>query len=47
MILLNYGRHIINKKKRGNITLDIIDLKDDNDNPSGTKVVISIPVVYS
>jgi LytS/YehU family sensor histidine kinase len=38
---------VINKKKKGNITLDIIDLKDENDNPTGTKVVISIPVIYS
>ncbi len=38
---------IINKKIKSKITLNIIDLKDENNNPAGTKVVITIPKKYS
>ncbi len=34
---------ILNKKNRKKIKLNIIDLKDKNDNAQGTKVVVSIP----
>ncbi len=37
---------ILNKKMKKNITLNIIDLEDEANNPVGTKVVFEIPVVY-
>jgi len=38
---------VINKKLKSKITLKIIDLKDKNNKPLGTKVVITIPENYS
>lgn len=35
---------LLNKKQRKNIMLDIIDLKDELGEPSGTKVVFRVPV---
>jgi hypothetical protein len=34
----------LNKKLKRKISLNIQDLKDDNENPVGTQVVIEIPV---
>ncbi len=38
---------LLNKKNKKKITLDIQDLKDDNDEPIGTKVTFEIPTVYA
>jgi sensor histidine kinase YesM len=35
---------ILNKKSRRKMTLDIIDLFDDTGTPTGTRVIITIPV---
>jgi len=38
---------VLNKKQKKKITLDIQDLKDDNNIPTGTKVTFEIPIVFS
>lgn len=38
---------VLNKKLKEKITLEIIDLKDDRNNPSGTKVSFGIPNIIS
>jgi sensor histidine kinase YesM len=37
---------VLNKKLKKKITLDIQDLKNDNDEPIGTKVTFEIPAVF-
>jgi len=37
---------VLNKKNKTKITLNIQDLKNDNDEPIGTKVIFEIPIVF-
>ena len=37
----------LNKYSGQKITYEIVDLKDDHEHPSGTSVIISLPVIYS
>jgi LytS/YehU family sensor histidine kinase len=36
---------VLNKKLKKKITLDILDLKDDDGKPAGTKVVLEVPLL--
>jgi len=38
---------VLNKKQKEKITLHIQDLKDNNNKPTGTKVIFEIPIVFS
>ena len=47
MSLTSERVHLINSSRTGNLKLDILDLKNNNNEPTGTKVIIHVQLNYN